>query len=393
MDDGPAVRDKPAATLRATATNPRAHITMTEPGVELAIVVPTLEERENIAPLIARLTAALEGIAWEVVFVDDDSSDGTAAVVRASARADRRVRIVQRLGRRGLSSACVEGILSSSAPYVAVMDADLQHDETLLPRMLARLKAEELDLVIGSRYVVGSSTGAWSRRRLLLSRLGSRGAQWLLHEQGELRDPLSGFFMLRREVLEECVRRLSQQGFKVLLDILASTSQPLRLAEIPYRFAPREHGSSKLDAAVTWQFGLLILEKLAGPLVPARFVLFAAVGASGVLVQLGALAALRHALTFAAAQACAVWLAMTSNYLLNNVFTFRDQRLRGWQFWRGLATFYLICGIGAVANVGVGTLLYVRGEIWWLAGLASAVVGAAWNYGATRFFTWSVARR
>jgi len=386
------VRDTPAAPLRAAAPGPLARMIMTEPGVELAIVVPTFEERDNIAPLIVRLATALEGIAWEVVFVDDDSADGTAAVVRASARADRRVRLVQRLGRRGLSSACVEGILSCSAPYIAVMDADLQHDETLLPRMLARLKAEDLDLVIGSRYVMGGSTGEWSRRRLLLSRVGSRGAQWLLQQQGELRDPLSGFFMLRREVFEGCARRLSQQGFKVLLDILASTSQPLRLAEMPYRFAPRARGSSKLDAAVTWQFGLLILEKLAGPLLPARFVLFAAVGASGVLVQLAALATLRHALTFAAAQACAVWLAMTSNYLLNNAVTYRDRRLRGLGFWRGLATFYLICGIGALANVGVGTLLYLRGEIWWLAGLASAIVGAAWNYGATRFFTWSVAR-
>ena len=385
--------DTPAAPLRAVAPGLRAPVAAREPGVELAIVVPTLEERDNIAPLIARLTAALEGVAWEVVFVDDDSSDGTADLVRASARADRHVRIVQRLGRHGLSSACVEGILSCSAPYVAVMDADLQHDETLLPRMLARLKAEELDVVIGSRYAVGGSTGAWTRWRLLLSRLGSRGAQWLLQQQGELRDPLSGFFMIRREVFEGCVRRLSQQGFKVLLDILASSSRPLRLAEMPYRFAPRERGSSKLDAAVTWQFGLLMLEKLAAPLVPARFVLFAAVGASGVLVQLAALAALRHVLTFAAAQGCAVWLAMTSNYLLNNAVTYRDRRLRGLRFWRGLATFYLICGIGALANVGVGTLLYVRGEIWWLAGLASAIVGAAWNYGATRFFTWSVARR
>jgi cellulose synthase/poly-beta-1,6-N-acetylglucosamine synthase-like glycosyltransferase len=201
---------------------PRALITASEPGVELAVVVPTFQERDNIAPLIARLAAALAGIAWEVVFVDDDSPDGTAAVVRVCARADRRVRIVQRLGRRGLSGACVEGMLSSAAPYVAVMDADLQHDETLLPRMLARLRAGELDLIIGSRYAAGGSTGEWSRRRLLLSRLGIRGAQWLLHQQN-LRDPLSGFFMLRREIFAGCVRRLSQQGFKVLLDTRAST--------------------------------------------------------------------------------------------------------------------------------------------------------------------------
>jgi dolichol-phosphate mannosyltransferase len=194
-------------------------------------------------------------------------------------------------------------------------------------------------------------------------------------------------------VFEGCMRRLSQQGFKVLLDILASAPQPLRLAEMPYRFAPRTHGGSKLGAAVTWQFGLLVLDKLAGPLLPARFLLYSAVGTSGVLVQLAALAPLRHALPFAAAQACAVWLAMTSNYLLNNAVTYRDQHLRGLRFWRGLAAFYVICSVGAVANVGVGTLLYARGEIWWLAGLASAIVGAAWNYGATRFFTWSGARR
>jgi len=392
MHDGPAAHGTPAAPPGAAAAGPGARIARAESGVELTVVVPTFEERDNIAPLVARLAAALDGIAWEVVFVDDDSPDGTAAAVRASARADRRVRIVQRLGRRGLSGACVEGMLSSAAPYVAVMDADLQHDATLLPGMLARLKAEELDLVIGSRYAAGGSTGEWSRRRLFLSRLGIRGAQWLL-QRGELRDPLSGFFLLRREVLEGCVRRLSQQGFKLLLDILASAPQPLRFAELPYRFAPRERGVSKLGAAVTWQFGLLLLDKLAGHFLPERFLLYAAVGASGVLVQLAALAALRHALPFAAAQACAVWLAMTSNYLLNNAITWRDRRLRGWRFWRGLAAFYVICGIGAVANVGVGTLLYARGGIWWLAGLASAIVGAVWNYGASRFFTWSGGRR
>jgi len=365
---------------------------MTEPGVELTVVVPTFEERDNIAPLVARLAAALDGIAWEVVFVDDDSPDGTAEIVRAIARADRRVRIVQRLGRRGLSGACIEGILSSAAPCVAVMDADLQHDPTLLPRMLARLAADKLDLVIGSRYAAGGSTGAWSRRRRLISRLGSRTARWLL-PQAHFTDPLSGFFMLRREVFESCVRRLSPQGFKVLLDILASTPPALRVAELPYRFAPRERGTSKLDAGVAWQFGWLILEKLSGRLLPARFLMYSIVGASGVLVQLVALAALRLVLPFAVAQACGVLLAMTSNYLLNNALTYRDQRLRGGDFWRGLATFYLICSVGAVANVGVGTLLHARGELWWFAGLTSAIVGAAWNYGASRFYTWSVARR
>jgi dolichol-phosphate mannosyltransferase len=272
------------------------------------------------------------------------------------------------------------------------MDADLQHDATLLPAMLSRLEAEQLDLVVGSRYASGGSTAGWSPQRRRLSRLGIRAAQLLLR-QDQLQDPLSGFFVLRRAVFEGCVRRLSQQGFKVLLDILASSPGPVRLVEIPYRFLPRERGTSKLGVAVAWQFGILVLERLAGRVVPARFLLFCMVGASGVLVQLATLAGLRRALPFAGAQTCAVLLAMTSNYVLNNAVTYHDQRLRGWQFWRGLATFYVICGVGAVANVGVGTLLYAGGEVWWLAGLASAIVGAAWNYGATRLYTWSGSRR
>ncbi len=365
---------------------------MTERGVELTIVAPTFQERENIKPLVARLDAALEGIAWEVVIVDDDSPDGTAAAVRAIARDDRRVRVIQRLGRRGLSGACIEGILSSSAPYVAVMDADLQHDESILRQMLARLKSQDLDLVIGSRYVRGGSTGEWRGSRLFFSQLGTRSAQRLLGVH-DLQDAMSGFFMLRREAFEASMRALSQQGFKLLLDTVASAPRPLKFVEIPYRFAPRQHGSSKLDAAAVWDFGVLILDKLFGRFVPTRFLLFCIVGGTGVLVHLAALSVLRLGLAFTSAQTGAVLIAMTSNYGLNNAITYRDQRLRGWDFWRGLVGFYRIGALGAVANVGVARLLYARGEIWWLAGLAGALVGAVWNYAATRLYTWGRASR
>ena len=360
---------------------------MTEPGVELTIVVPTFQERDNIVPLVARLDAALAGSAWEVVFVDDDSPDGTADAVRAIARSDRRVRVIQRLGRRGLSGACVEGILSSSATYVAVMDADLQHDESILPEMLRRLRSGPLDLVVGSRYVAGASTAGWDRRRLLLSQVGIRSAHMLLRI-GDLHDSMSGFFMLRREAVDPCLRRLSQQGFKLLLDIMASAPRPLRFVEIPYRFAPRQHGQSKLGGAVAWEFGVLLLDKFAGRFVPARFLLFCLIGASGVLVHLGVLAVLRLVLPFTGAQAGAVLVAMSSNYALNNAITYRDQRLRGKDFWRGLLSFYLICAVGALANVGIARLIYARAETWWLAGLAGALVGAVWNYAATRVYTW-----
>ena len=260
---------------------------MSDAPIELTIVIPTFKERDNVAPLLDRLERILAGIEWQAVFVDDDSPDGTADSVRAIAQRDRRVRVIQRIGRRGLSSACVEGILSSSSPYVAVIDADLQHDETLLPEMLKRVKAENLDIAVASRYAEGGSTEGWDWRRQWISRFAVYVAQFLF--KVGLKDPMSGFFLIRREAFDGAVRRLSQQGFKILFDIMASSPRPLKFAELPYQFGERRHGSSKLDSMAAWQFGLLILDKLIGGYVPVRFVLFVLVGGTGVFVHLAAL--------------------------------------------------------------------------------------------------------
>jgi dolichol-phosphate mannosyltransferase len=215
--------------------------------LELSIVIPTFNESGNVVAPIERLARALEGIVWEVVFVDDDSPDSTAALLRQEARRDPRVRCLQRIGRRGLSSACVEGMLASSAPCVAVMDADLQHDETLLPRMLESLRRGDLDIVVGSRYIEGGNVGDWPAHRLSFSRI----ATWLARRvlRAELSDPMSGFFMLRREALEGCVRNLSAIGFKILLDIFASSPRPLRFAELPFVFRMRRPGKASSISA------------------------------------------------------------------------------------------------------------------------------------------------
>jgi dolichol-phosphate mannosyltransferase len=358
------------------------------PGPELSIVVPTLNERDNIEPLIAEIDAVLAGVAWEIVFVDDDSRDGTADHVRAIGRRDGRVRCVQRIGRRGLSTACIEGVLANSAPFIAVTDADLQHDERLLPAMLATLKSEPCDLVIGSRYIGGAGTFDWDRRRARISGFATRLSRLVC--KAEIADPMSGFFMMRREVFERAVRRLSGQGFKILLDLLASSPGPVRLKELPYEFRPRQRGESKLDTLVAWEFGMLIADKLIGHLVPVRFALFAFIGGIGLVVQLAVLWAVLNTVTigFAAAQSVAVIVAIASNFLLNNFFTYRDQRLKGWRLWRGLATFYVICSIGAVANVDVAAYVFHQRPVWWLAGVAGALVGSVWNYAVSAVFTW-----
>jgi dolichol-phosphate mannosyltransferase len=355
---------------------------------ELTIVVPTLNEKENVAPLLESLEAALGGIRWEIIFVDDDSADGTADEIRSIARRDARVRCLQRIGRRGLATACIEGVLASAALYVAVMDADLQHDERILPKMLDAVKYEARDLAIGSRYVDGGGVGDWNRTRAGISSLATSLSRVIC--KAEIGDPMSGFFMVRRSIFEGAVRNLSGQGFKILLDLVASAPQPPRIREIPYQFRPRHKGASKLDALVAWEFGMLLLDKLLGQVIPVRLVLFALVGSVGLVVHLSTLWTTLKVLTlgFTASQTIATVAAMNFNFVLNNILTYRDKRLRGARLVRGLFSFYLICSIGAVANIAIASLAFSIYKIWWFAGISGALIGALWNYSISSMVTW-----
>jgi dolichol-phosphate mannosyltransferase len=295
---------------------------------------------------------------------------------------------LRRIGRRGLSSACIEGMLASTAPNLAVMDADLQHDETLLPEMLRILREDSSDIVIGSRYLEGANVDDWSESRLMVSRFGGRLARLVVPE--DLTDPMSGFFMVKREVLGRAVRRLSGLGFKILLDIFASTPEPLRFKELPYRFGTRVAGESKLDSLVAWEYAMLLADKLFGRFVPVRFLTFSLIGASGVVVHMLALAAVFGGLSiqFEYAQAIAALAAMTSNFYLNNLLTYRDRRLRGWAVLRGLLSFYLACSVGAIGNVGLASYLFRIEFEWVLAALAGILISAVWNYAVTQVYTW-----
>jgi dolichol-phosphate mannosyltransferase len=357
---------------------------------ELSVVVPAFGERDNIAPLLGALEQALDGIDWETIVVVDEAFDGTEDVVRARAQRDPRVRIVHRIGRRGLASACVEGMLASSAPYLAVIDADLQHDERLLPALLDKMRGDDVDIVVASRYMEGGSTGDLASERVRISRLASALSQVLCKG---LTDPMSGFFILRRSFLERVVRRLYGRGFKILLDLVAAARGEARVAELPYRMRSRQHGESKLGARVIAEFFMLILYHLTGRLLPARFFLFGAVGVTGVGVHL-ALLTLAYRITggnFFASQAIATWAAMTSNFFLNNIFTYGDQRLRGRRMWRGLLSFYVACGIGAFINLAVAEWLFLQSVAYWLAGLVGALIAALWNFFTTASFTWGAA--
>jgi len=376
---------------------------------ELSIIVPTFNECQNVPIMVEKLQTALSGLDWEVIFVDDDSPDGTSNAVRAIAIDNPRVRCIQRIGRRGLSSAVIEGALSSSAPVFAVIDGDLQHDEKILPSMYSKIKEEEqVDIVIGSRFVNGGGLGDWDKERVAMSAFATKVSR--LITPASLSDPMSGFFMVTREAFDGAVRDLSGAGFKILLDIFASSRKPLEFSELPYVFSLRQHGESKLDTMVLWEYLMLILDKTIGKVIPVRFALFAFVGSTGVIIHYITLfLTMNFAIPFfnitainidypfinipdknifMYSQLVATIFAMTSNYFMNNLFTYRDMRLKGIKLLWGLFSFYAVCSLGAIANVGVASYVFDQNYTWQLAAFAGIILGTVWNYVATSIFTW-----
>jgi len=354
---------------------------------ELSIVLPTYKEKDNVAELIRRLDSALAGIEWEAIFVDDNSPDGTAEAAKRIAATDLRVRCLKRVGRRGLAGACIEGMLSSSAPFVAVMDADLPHDERVLTAMLETLRAGKADLVAASRHIEGGSAASLDKSRGTISRFATVLTRNVLSVP--LSDPMSGFFMMRRERFDAVAPKLSPVGFKILLDIVATAGPSLRVAEQSYVFGKREQGESKFNVQIGLEFLGLLLAKLTGDLVDPRFIFFALVGATGLAVHLVVLKlALLSAPNFAIAQSIATFVAMTSNFFLNNELTYRDRRLKGLAMFGGFLGFCAIGSVGALTNVGLANWLYSERSVWWVAGAAGAIMGALWNYALSSLFVW-----
>ncbi|MEQ1902131.1 MAG: glycosyltransferase family 2 protein [Devosia sp.] len=362
---------------------------------KLAVIVPTFNERDNIASLYDKVTAALGKIAFEFIVVDDNSPDGTAAVAKDLARRHPNVRCIHRIGRRGLSSAVIEGISASAAPYFAVIDADHQHDETVLPLMLEKALGGD-HIVAGTRYAGSGSAGeGFSKTRETASLMATRLSRLVTGRA--LSDPMSGFFLMRRDVFDEIAPSLSSEGFKILLDIIVSAGRArarrgkeLRIGEVPYTFRPRHAGESKMSSIIIVQFLGLILSKLTGGLLPTTFLLFGLVGATGVIVHMATLwlAHERLGANFYVAQTTATIVAMTFNFILNNELTYANKKLRGWRYFTGLFSFYLVCSIGALANVSVASWIYTFDGSFYRAGLLGVLMSVVFNYSVTRVFTW-----
>jgi dolichol-phosphate mannosyltransferase len=366
--------------------------------LELAIILPTFNERKNLRPMVERLEKALGPIRWEAIYVDDNSPDGTADEARAIALTDPRIRVIHRIGRRGLASAAIEGMLSTAAPHVAVMDADHQHDPALLPGMLKAVASGDYDIAVASRFAEGASTEEWGRPdRVKASGIANAIARKVTGVT--LSDPMSGYFLLKAETLRADAHRLSGVGFKILLDILATVDTTLRVKEFPMSFAARAEGESKLDRTVVFEFLVGLYDKWLGRIIPTRFALFGTIGAAGVVVHMAVLALVLAAFggtfkghlisAFEIGQTLAALVAMTFNFVLNNALTYADKRLTGAAaLAKGWAKFGLTCSVGLLANVGVAAVLVRFGFHEYAAAITGIVIGSVWNFALSSKFVW-----
>lgn len=361
--------------------------------IRVSIVLPTYNERGNIEPLLAQLLQLQSHVDLELLVVDDDSSDGTAELVRQLARREPRLRLIRRIGRSGLASAIKEGLLDATGDLALVMDSDGQHEPASVLQAITTLQEQELDLVIGSRFHADAQIHGLSGPR-------ERGSTWanasarmsLPGRYRELSDYMSGFFALRLEPLLPLIRAVDVNGFKFLYELLAVSRGRLRVGEVPLQFQARSYGSSKLDLAIFWDFLISILHSLSLRLLPRRAISFALVGASGVVVQLlmTQLLMVLAGLDFGAALPVAVVAAASSNYLINNALTFRFQRLKGLALLQGLLKFLLVASLPVLANVGLASAFYsfVARDTFW-AQLAGILVVFVWNYAASSRFVWN----
>ncbi|MFP3171638.1 MAG: glycosyltransferase family 2 protein [Acidilobus sp.] len=287
----------------------------------LSVVVPTYNERDNVAPLLERLTKVLDGVDYEVVFVDDNSPDGTAKVIEDAAKVNPRVRLLLRTNRKGLATAILDGIGASRGKYVVVMDADLQHPPEVVAEMVRAAEGSGADIVVASRYAKGGRTRGWSPLRRLISWGATVISRLLVPESRRTSDPMSGFFLIRRDRVS--LEGASPTGYKALLEILYRNPQA-KVVEVPYTFMPRERGKSKLGTKV-------ILEYLWHVIKISRPVRFALVGGVGTGVNEGVAALVLYLLgNYTAAFVGGIEVSILSNFALNDLWTFRDRRSGRW---------------------------------------------------------------
>jgi dolichol-phosphate mannosyltransferase len=354
---------------------------------KVSIIIPTYNEKENIAPLLSRVAQALAGYNYEILIVDDGSKDGT--IEAASELAERYpVMVIVRRNERGLATAVVHGLKSASGQVIGVMDADLQHPPEVLPNLIKAIQ-DGADMVIASRYIEGGGCPHWGLSRRIISRVALVISHLLLPSTRPVKDPLAGFFMFRRENVDPA--KLKPIGYKISLEVMLTGSFQ-KVVEVPYIFEDRSAGQSKLNPREQLDYLRHLFSLMARTGELGMLIKFMAVGLSGVVVNEG----VYWLLTRFGGLAAYDWLAVVigievsiiTNFILNDTFTFAKRRA-GKSFLGRLLKFNLICLAGAAIQWGL-FMLFTRvfGVYDLLSNFVGIVVAFLWNYFFNRNWTW-----
>ena len=359
----------------------------------ISVIIPTYNEYKNLPKLLDQLLNLETIFEKEIIIVDDNSSDGTQNLARSYSQNDRRIRLISRLGRSGLSSAIKEGCLCASGDLIVIMDADGQHEPNSIINGLEKFNNKNIDIIIGSRFLEESIIKGLSSKRESGSSIANFLARITLHSgYKKLTDYMTGFILLKRNSCIKYIEKIDVNGFKFLYELLSLSKGKLKVIEIPLVFGFREFGKSKLDLAVIWDFLISLIHNFFGRIIPRRAFSFALVGLIGVFVQMFAIYFLLAVTDFDFEKILPVGviLAATSNYIINNILTFRSNKLSGKNFYFGLFKFLLVASLPIIANIGVANLFYNQlSTNTFFAQIAGILVVFIWNYAASSRVVWN----
>lgn len=355
---------------------------------EISIIIPTYNEVKNIPILIALLREHLHGLSWQAIIVDDDSPDGTYQIAKEISEKDKRISCIRRINERGLSSACIEGMTASKAKYLAVIDADLQHPVETLPKMLTEIKDMRADILVGTRYKYGQISSDWPFHRRIISKVATNLSKLILSKK-TVTDPMSGYFLITKELFEQVRPKLSGVGFKILFDILTVAPSSVKISEYPIKFGIREHGESKLNSLVAWQFFMSIAQRMTLGAISISALSYFSVGTLGVLLHFIIFYFLFILLRipFEISQFFSSAFSMLGNFLLNNTLTFRPIVLVRQKF-TGYFKYATICLLGACLNTFIAAQCFTIGVQPYLSAGIGILAVAFWNYLLSKKIVW-----
>lgn len=382
---------------------------------EVSVILPTYNEAENIPLIVKKLETVLKKFNYEILIVDDNSPDKTYDIAVRLGENNKRIRAIRRVHERGLSSAIVAGFANANGKYRIVMDADMQHDEKVLPLFIEKFR-EGYDLVIGTRRAEGGGTKNWSWIRRFISRVASLMARIILVKKST--DPGSGFFGVSKEYFEKSKDKLNPRGFKILLEFLALDDKA-KMAEVGYVFLPRIYGTSKLSTKVVLEFLIALYELRIGKVISLEFIKYSMVGLSGVAVNLvfqfigenyifkalalkpflsfsgSGTALLSHISRSQVAVALAIEISIFWNFILNNWWTFKNYKISGfWKLIRGFIVFNFVCLAGALINLSVFSIAMEKLSMnIYVANLTGIIFATMWNYLINVQTTWNEKRK